>query len=120
MTNRERLIALQTTVYYMRLMRQSIEECVDHLIACGVIVPPIPIKVGQKVYTVPRSAIREWTVCGIWNSADEKCSYALAYYEKDGHHMESLAFNFSDFGKTVFLSREEAENALAERSAANG
>ena len=115
MTNKKRIPELLTTVYYMRLMRQSIEECADHLLACGVIVPPVPIKIGQKVYTMPRSAIREWTVCGIWNSADEKSSYALAYYEKNGHHMESRAFNFSDFGKTVFLTREEAEKALAER-----
>ena len=84
----------------------------DDLIANGVIVPPV--KVGQKLYTIPRSAIREWTVAGVWISADPKCSYAHVYWEKNGHHMNSLAVNFSDLDRTFFFSREEAEAALAE------
>lgn len=75
----------------------------------------LPVKLGQKVYTIPRSAIREWTVCGVWISVDEKCSYVHIYWEKNGHHMGSRAVNFSDLDKTVFLTREEAEAALAER-----
>ena len=72
-----------------------------------------PVKLGQKVYTIPRSAIREWTVCGVWISVDEKCSYAHIYWEKNGHHMESRAVNFCDLDKVVYLTREEAETALA-------
>ena len=75
----------------------------------------LPVKLGQKVYTIPRSAIREWTVCGVWISVDEKCSYAHIYWEKNGHHMESRAVNFCDLDKVVYLTREEAEAALAER-----
>ena len=85
----------------------------DHLIANGAIMPPV--KIGQKVYTIQRSAIREWTVCGVWISADPKCSYAHIYWEKNGHHMESRAVNFSDLNRCLFLSREEAEKALTER-----
>jgi hypothetical protein len=73
----------------------------------------LPVKLGQKVYTIPRSAIREWTVVGVWVSVDEKCSYVHIYWEKNGHHMESRAVNFSDLYKTVFLTREEAEAVLA-------
>lgn len=73
----------------------------------------LPVKLGQKVYTIPRSAIREWTVCGVWISVDEKCSYVHIYWEKNGHRMESRAVNFCDLYKTVFLTREEAEIALA-------
>lgn len=73
----------------------------------------LPVKLGQKVYTIPRSAIREWTVCGVWISVDEKCSYVHIYWEKNGHHVESRAVNFHDLDKTVFMTREEAEAAIA-------
>lgn len=71
-----------------------------------------PVELGQKVYTIPRSAIREWTVCGVWISVDQKCSYVHIYWEKDGHQMGSCAVNFNDIERTLFLSREEAEEAL--------
>lgn len=71
-----------------------------------------PVYLGQKVYTIPRSAIREWTVCGVWISADPKCSYAHIYREQNGHHMGSCAVNFADISRCLFLSREEAEQAL--------
>lgn len=73
----------------------------------------LPVKLGQKVYTIPRSAIREWTVVGVWLSVKEECSYVHIYWEKNGHHIESRAVNFCDLDKTVFLTREEAEAALA-------
>lgn len=73
----------------------------------------LPVKLGQKVYTIPRSAIREWTVCGVWISVDEKCSYAHIYWEKNGHRLESRAVNFCDLNNVVYLTREEAEAALA-------
>ena len=72
----------------------------------------LPVKLGQKVYTIPRSAIREWTVCGVWISVDEKCSYVHIYWEKNGHHVESCAVDFRDINRCLFLSREEAEQAL--------
>ena len=78
-----------------------------------------PVYLGQKVYTIPRSAIREWTVCGVWISADPKCSYAHIYWEKNGHHMSSLAINFNDIDKCLYLSREEAEQALAKMDGGN-
>ena len=72
----------------------------------------LPVKLGQKLYTIPRSATREWTVAGVWISADPKCSYVHVYWEKNGHHMGSCAVNFSDINRCLFLSREEAELAL--------
>ena len=73
----------------------------------------LPVKLVQKVYTIPRSAIREWTVVGVWVSVDEKCSNVHIYLEKNGHRVESRAVNFCDLDKVVFLTREEAEAALA-------
>ena len=77
----------------------------------------LPVKLGQKLYTIPRSATREWTVAGVWISADPKCSYVHVYWEKNGHHMSSLAVNFSDLDRTFFFSKEEAEAALTRQPA---
>lgn len=73
----------------------------------------LPVKLGQKVYTIPRSAIREWTVIGVWLSVKEECSYVHISWKKDGHIMGSRAVDFCDLDKTVYLTREEAEAALA-------
>ena len=85
----------------------------DHLLANGVTV--LPCKVGQKVYTIPRTKIREWTVAGVWISADPDHSYALVHYEENENLSKSMTVDFKYIGKTVFLTREEAEKALAER-----
>lgn len=74
----------------------------------------VPAKPGQKLYSIPRSAIREWTVAGVWVSADPKCSYVHVYWEKNGHSMSSLAVNFSDLEGSFYFTRKEAENALLE------
>ena len=84
----------------------------DHVKTATTHTVELPVKIGQKVYTIPRSAIREWTVVGVWISADEKCSYVHIYWEKNGHHMESRAVHFSDLNKVIYLTREEAEIAL--------
>ena len=89
----------------------------DKLLAEGVIVPPC--KVGQTVYYVTiidtekeLNIVESFygTVQGvgfdgknIWVSA--KYTNGLYYHHKS-----------TDFGKNVFLTREEAEKALAERS----
>lgn len=112
MDDRERLIELYNKLEEVGLMVTAGKAAsAELLIAHGVIVPPV--KVGQKLYSIPRSAIREWTVAGIWISADPTCSYAHVYWEKNGHHMSSHAVNFSDLDRTFFFSREEAEAALA-------
>jgi hypothetical protein len=72
----------------------------------------LPVKIGQKVYTIPRSAIREWTVVGVWISVIEKYSYVHISWSKSGHIMESRAVNFCDIDKTIYLTREEAEAAI--------
>lgn len=86
----------------------------DHLLANGVIVPPCKVD-GTVYYLTTEDTATELNVtdifCGtvqgvgfdgtnIWVSA--KYTNGLFYYHKS-----------TDFGKTVFLSREEAEKALA-------
>ena len=104
-------------------------ECVDHLIADhllanGVIVPPV--KVGQTVWIVTHSYNVEET-------DDElkvyECRVSNITFYSDGEHQIRLYhgdifvacyIRAVDIGKTVFLTREEAEKALAERRYGNG
>ena len=75
----------------------------------------LPCKIGDRIYRLNRlcSAVNEATVEAIYFTEDKK------YYPKSHIIIQydlargRVRFNFSEFGKTVFLSREEAENALA-------
>ena len=77
------------------------ENIADDLIADGVIVPPC--KVGDTVYRIyTRSWIGEDVVREVVVSENG------VFYVDDKGRMTSC----DKFGKTVFLSREEAEKAL--------
>ena len=73
----------------------------DYLLENGVIVPPC--KVGDKLYIVAKVSkeIVECTIIGAWVS-DHSCTVIT---DCGTIHNES-------FGKTVFLTIEEAEQAL--------
>lgn len=93
------------------------EVCADYLLAEGVIVPPI--KVGDKAYHLTGIETRkeldltdifEGKVCSISKQEEAMwifCRYnnGLTYWYKE-----------SDIGRKLFLTREEAEKAIAERS----
>ena len=99
---------------------EYIEAVADRLLSEGVIVPPA--KVGQKIYmpwkwegiediailTVERISITEAGVSARTNFYSDDYAYFSAY--------NCGVFHFNHFGKTVFLTREEAEKVLAERS----
>lgn len=91
----------------------------DHLLAEGVIVPPC--KVGQTVYRV--SFVHKTTemlnVEGfLRNLASWKAHCTKFIPSWLGNQKEHFYISFSSFGKTVFLTCEEAEKALAEREGA--
>lgn len=102
---------------------QKLEMCqigviADHLLANGVIVPLC--KVGDAVYTnvsmqgwYYRTKDRPYTArivfIGVNDSEEMGCGYINVLFEKN-HNM--MQFRFSDIGKTIFLTREEAEQAL--------
>jgi hypothetical protein len=92
----------------------SVEEViVDKILADGWMRPPV--KVGDTVYTLGhrnRKAPVEWKVVGVWFSEDESCNYMYLYWYKDKDNFVSRQVDFSLIGKTVFLTREEAETAL--------
>lgn len=81
----------------------------DHLLANGVIVPPVNI--GQTVYTYGAKRVKDWkiTFCGKNSRGEHKMIAA------DDDFKNMLEFWDYDVGKTVFLTKEEAERALKER-----
>lgn len=89
---------------------QTLQTIADHLLAEGVIVPPV--KVGQTVYTINRKHPKEWKVCFIGYNSQGEFKMHIAT-EKFTEMLEMWDYNI---GKTVFLTREQAETALQERS----
>ena len=86
----------------------------DHLLAEGVIVPPC--KVGDIVYTT----LWHYEITNITITQNKKGVWTKKYRAMkvvNGKTIDwQLNFAFDDIGKTVFLTKEEAEKALAERS----
>ena len=91
----------------------------DYLLDNGVIVPPV--KVGNTVYVINREGKPQEMK---FDRVDLRCSCTRENYcglctrcmDKEGNICQYRFNNdFSDFGKDVFLTREEAEKALKER-----
>ena len=93
------------------------DDIADYLLANGVIVPPC--KVGDKVYI---KALKERLPFVVTQISIKKSG---TYYEADRirnkkenllyfHDITSVVFDDTDIGKTVFLTREEAEAKLKE------
>lgn len=116
MTERERLIDICDTMTKMcrlqacgfckyKLLKPHCvcEAIADTMLKNGVIVPPV--KVGDVVYIVcnvdNKTVIEEASV--------EEVSTKRIWTDEVDYDLEEI-------GKTVFLSREEAEKALAERN----
>ena len=111
----------------------DVEYVADYLLANGVIVPPV--KVGDTVYRIYRI---------VWESECGDCEHYLVGgfgdpstcgRTRDGYKHPGCCeieeqevtqrdvfgwLYLNSFGKTVFLTREEAEKAFAERMKDNG
>ena len=115
MTDRERLIELVWNSIANRLgtvFRENVEDIADDLLANGVIVPSC--KVGDIVYVVSRYYTGSWEIyeCEICEiTIYEKNTFMKC--EKGRKFVFGL--NAGQIGKTVFLTKEEAEQALKER-----
>lgn len=93
----------------------------DHLIENGVIVPHC--KVGDKVYVIMETSCEDidgvYTICEFYNLKSEnlctlpkgKCPYRYRIAECYVTEMNLLRFT-AEWGKTVFLTKEEAEQKL--------
>lgn len=113
MSERERLIKKLTRAFNMaddNYGTPNIEQVADCLLENGVIVPPV--KIGDTVYTVSK---RDGIVAKKVVEISWKCDWAgtdlgwgLILSGKRSHNR----YNVSNIGKTVFLTKEEAEKAL--------
>ena len=80
----------------------------DYLLENGVVVPPC--KVGTRVYSIALGKVYEWDICSYTVDLEGISFINLAFME--GNNLYSNTYSIEDIGKTVFLSREEAERAL--------
>lgn len=71
----------------------------------------LPCGFGDIVYTIPRRSIRKWRV--VFIGLCESPYINIAWY-KDKNHFETRSIYFDQIGKTVFLTKEEAEAKLKE------
>jgi hypothetical protein len=102
------------------MLQQEIPKLVDDLLDGGVIVPPC--KVGDRLYQVmDENKICECEVVSFHYAGEDKlyADVESCKHKFMGYTMYSKAawsVNVNRLGITVFLSREEAEQALKERS----
>lgn len=87
----------------------------DYLLDNSVIVPPV--KVGQKVYDTSEGFIEPCTVgvifLGDYEDIDGNRSHmAELHFDREDCPYATEEIYFTDIGKTVFLTKEEAEKAL--------
>ena len=113
MTDKERLVKIiaqkPELTDKLNISVVQVNKFADHLIDNGVIVPPC--KVGATVwvilqcykFTKPEIESRKILSVQIYKNRN------IQYHYKDG------CFYKNDIGKTVFLTRKEAEKALKER-----
>lgn len=141
---RDRLIELIKQVPYgvsvgAKFTQQFSEKMADNLLANGVIVPPC--KVGDTVYVIAtrhpcyacdfcddfchkdcrikdktKLVVKKATVCAIYIREEVKEIHVEFEKSKWLRAYMSTCY-FDEYGKLIFLTREEAEKALAERSA---
>ena len=91
-------------------VRCAYETVADHLLANGVIVPPC--KVGDTVWSfLEDNRLLECEVKQFYIDKKEKGMT----YEPKAFRGKMYGANIRAFGKTVFLTKEEAEQALKER-----
>lgn len=99
--------------------KDAVDDIADYLLANGVIVPPC--KVGDVVYDYlhkwkKEDGITPYQITNITITQNKKGIWTKKYRAMqilDGKTIDwQINFSFDDLGKTVFLSREEAEAAL--------
>lgn len=108
MTERERLIELLDII--IQPGEKTLGNIADYLLENGVIV--LPVMAGQKVYLL-RSLMNdviEGEVTGI--KTTEFSRYTVVFLIDDNRYIE---IPFGAYGKTVFLTKEEADKALKGR-----
>lgn len=109
---RERLIEIIKKIVHSYFA----EEIADAILADGWMRPPC--RVGNTIYVLSNGIIHQTEVLKV-KYEEEAENHGKFIRERIYAVIGNVLteFNFSDFGKTVFLTKEEAENALKERDA---
>ena len=125
MTERERLVELITNGFYTKPVyealctnkRKACDFLADYLLENGVIVPPV--KVGDTVYTnvswqgwYLRDKYKPYKAKVVYIGINGSKNYVNVVYEKNDN---MLTFTFDEIGDRIFLTREEAEKAVASK-----
>lgn len=115
MTERERLIELINQAQVKSDDNFGItnsEQMVDYLLENGIIVPPV--KVGDTVYLLSRGDIIPINIIAI--QGNNSGNFLIGMNEENfGYGTISLHLE-NNWGAEWYITREEAEKALAERS----
>ena len=92
----------------------ALGEIVDALFASGVIVPPV--KVGDTVYVIIDidNPARRMLECKAISISMEETGMHFQFQTVKKYLYRYGNFDIDDIGKTVFLTKEQAEKALAE------
>lgn len=88
---------------------ELVEKQADYLLANGVIVPPC--KVGDAVWFELNGQIESAVIYHCTYALSNRGGVLSVAYAKDTRGLE-LSFNANSIGKAVFLTSEEAEQAL--------
>lgn len=127
MTERERLIDLLQNVPTDFEGNRGVGTITDYLLANGVIVPPV--KCGDTIYEIISPKDKEpylisAVVCAVHiaDGSRNHCNHKRESYivAECPNTKYVTKYVLSKFGKTVFLTREATEKALAERNVKNG
>ena len=121
MTDRDRLIELLVNfrkpdnLITQMAERMIIEKIADYLLANGVIVPPC--KVGDVVYQIMdiESVHRQILELKVLRIEIEEPTIRFWCQTVKKYRYNFGELDIEDFGKTVFLTKEEAEQILKER-----
>ena len=123
MTDKERITEILKAYTKKHNIMASVvilEEYAEELLANGVIVPPC--KVGDKTFLLLEKTsggydvVESECVCIAENKFDRVYSMAFDCVEIGN----TLEFHLNDFGRWVFLTKEEAEAKLRERKEDEG
>ena len=113
MSDRDRLVELLKNSPYLDVCYAdygTYEKAADNLLSNGVIAPPC--KIGDKIYML----VTKHTHSFEFDNGKMVRKNNQHTFIKQTYLAESNFFRvLRDFGKTVFLTREEAEQALRER-----
>lgn len=117
MTEREMLIELLQAVPVDATNSRMLEMTADFLLENGVVLPPVNVDdvvyilFGKNVCPVTVQAIKIDTK----TDGNRFCVEGLIQVDRSYEHRYVATFKWKSVGKTVFLTQEEAEKALASK-----